>query len=353
MPRCFTAQAFAEHAAPTASIDLPLEDGCLLPRRPLPHFRQLHIEAASRAGRVDYVVRGRCGDTSQHDCCTPGSISLGEDSGVYNNDTGSPLCSRDYRCSSSGSGGSGSGRIKRQLTVADYLVTDPLAEGRPALKFSGLVNAKAGLATAVSEAKPPWSGTRYTPITQDRPPSMASGRQPPWSTPAAPAGNTQDPYSETTADVLQETPQQTAAAAACDISGMTRSLGLADVSQSDKLSDGKSDRPLGRSEAPKTPLPKSKQSIPPAITAADGTTEMVSDRVSDKEHNPWAPYWVPDAELAARGAVLSIVGPGSPTTECFTKTYGSYSKACFPISSHTMGAIQFVPQASNCFSTCS
>jgi hypothetical protein len=45
-----------------------------------------------------------------------------------------------------------------------------------------------------------------------------------------------------------------------------------------------------------------------------------------RDMDPWAPYRFPDAELAARGIVLDIVSPQSTVVNCFTKSYGSYSK---------------------------
>ncbi len=45
-----------------------------------------------------------------------------------------------------------------------------------------------------------------------------------------------------------------------------------------------------------------------------------------RDSDPWALYRFPEAELAARGIVLDIASPQSPVVNCFTKSYGSYSK---------------------------
>lgn len=319
---------------------------------PLPHFRQLHTEAASSTGGNpsggDSIDRGTAGcscgatpsscghagssvdrsnnpnsdygsccEVSHHDCCRPGSEGV----------TGSPDRGRERRRSSGGS--------ERHLTVADHLVTDPLAEGCPALRFSGVVNAKDGLVAAAAEKKPPWSGTSHGPEAQYGRPSELAGPQPPQSASAAPAG-TSGPHSEKTESIRQESHQLPTAAAACKVPDTTQPVDRMGVSQVDRLSDRLPDR----AQASNVYLPhskQSKQSIPPSITASNSAMHTLSDRLSDRDpgadRDTWTSYWVPNAELAARGAVLSIVGPDSPTTECFTKTYSSYSKVCANIAS--------------------
>lgn len=53
------------------------------------------------------------------------------------------------------------------------------------------------------------------------------------------------------------------------------------------------------------------------------------------DSDAWARYRFPDAELAARGIVLDIASPQSAVVNCFTKSYGTYSKACFSSDHHT------------------
>lgn len=61
------------------------------------------------------------------------------------------------------------------------------------------------------------------------------------------------------------------------------------------------------------------------MPAAAGPTAVAAGSVA-LEEDIWAAYRVPDVEVAARGATLSVVGPDSPLAECFTKSYGRYTK---------------------------
>ena len=62
-----------------------------------------------------------------------------------------------------------------------------------------------------------------------------------------------------------------------------------------------------------------------AMPAVAGPTATAAGPVARGE-DIWAAYRVPDVEVAARGATLSVVGPNSPLAECFTKSYGRYTK---------------------------
>lgn len=64
----------------------------------------------------------------------------------------------------------------------------------------------------------------------------------------------------------------------------------------------------------------------PAHPGGASAPQQQSAAPGQRDSDPWAPYRFPDAELAARGIVLDIASPQSPVVNCFTKSYGSYSK---------------------------
>jgi len=179
-------------------------------------------------------------------------------------------CSGDGTATCDSSGPRGGPR----KTVGDFLVADPAAEGVPAAAFCGIVNAaearrNGGLAAATI------SSTAGAVSTQ----------------PAAPAPAPVDAYAV-----------QAAVAAAA-----------APASSSFDPADGTA---IG-TPPPGVPPPPS----PPA--AAASLAAVRSAHLDD----PWTLYRFPDAELVARGIVLDVASPVSTVVNCFTKTYGRYSKA--------------------------
>lgn len=183
---------------------------------------------------------------------------------------GGGRCSGDGAATCDSSGPRGGPR----KTVGDFLVADPAAEGVPAAAFYGIVNAaearrNGGLAAATI------SSTAGAVSTQ----------------PAAPAPVPVDAYAV-----------QAAAAAAA-----------ASASSSFDPADG---------TARGTPPP----SVPPPPSPPAAATSLAAVRSTHLD-DPWTLYRFPDAELVARGIVLDVASPVSTIVNCFTKTYGRYSKA--------------------------
>lgn len=77
---------------------------------------------------------------------------------------------------------------------------------------------------------------------------------------------------------------------------------------------------------PSPPQHDSEQWQHPAHPGIAPAPQQQSADPGQRDSDPWAPYRFPDAELAARGIVLDIASPQSSVVNCFTKSYGSYSK---------------------------
>lgn len=187
---------------------------------------------------------------------------------------------------------SGSGPPRRRL-VAEFLVTDPAAEGVPPAAFVGMINRAEARRKARRKAATEGSNERQPPA-------------------AAPAADAQNGGSGPEA-------RGGSCSAASAANGGTATA--QQPCQAGQPNSHFSNPPAAASNAATRQQP-SPEAAPPA------TLPSAAPQLDQQSSDAWAPYRVPDAELAARGIVLDIASPQSAVVNCFAKSYGHYSKVC-------------------------
>lgn len=208
--------------------------------------------------------------------------------------------------------------------LAEYLTCDPAAEGVPPATAPRIVNSKQGTRSApsmgpagsgpVPEAPPGRHPSMRTSCARSLPAEENSSRQ---HVAGLSVHTTSSPNtSPTSAHHVLEQVLPTDSPTDSPTYSMADSL-AAHVSNGD-------------SEGISICVPDQSLALPSGTTAttAAATVPVGLSDTSGRVTDPWGPYWVSDSELAARGSVLSIVGSDCPALECFTRTYGSYSKGC-------------------------
>lgn len=208
----------------------------------------------------------------------------------------------------------------RRRLVQEFLVAHPAAEGIPPAAFAGVINRAEARRNGARSA----NGTAARRHHSDQGGSMsANGAMTEGGAAAAAAATasaaTRGGNDPTISSVEHGAGcQQPAAAAAAARAADAVQSQL--PNQDEQPASGPAQPLDGRQEAHYQRQPLA------GVLHQQQHQPQEQEQAQQGDCDTWARYRFPDAELAARGIVLDVASPQSAVVNCFTKSYGTYSK---------------------------